>query len=123
MPKKCHGKVHKNMNHFTEVCSLLMLSEGKNHGYGLKEAMEEFIFGKDQINIGTLYKTLRKMEKNNLVESSWAKGDGGPKKRVYSITDAGLKALEEWIDFIKFRKDRINQVLKRYDNNSMRKEA
>lgn len=118
MKKKKHFlKNHKHMNHFIEICALLMLSEEKNHGYGLKEKLESFAFQKDQINVGTLYKTLRKMEDKKFVKSEWFKGDGGPKKRVYSLTKEGKVKLENWIDILKFRKARIEKVISRFERS------
>jgi len=41
------------------------------------------------MNPGTFYRTLRQMEKDGMVSSSWDTSEGGPARRVYSITDAG----------------------------------
>jgi poly-beta-hydroxybutyrate-responsive repressor len=48
------------------------------------------------MNPGTLYRTLRQMEKDGVVESSWETSRGGPARRMYSITDAGEAYLEFW---------------------------
>ena len=46
-------------------------------------------FGLAAMNPGTFYRTLRQMEKDGIVSSSWDTSEGGPARRVYSITDAG----------------------------------
>jgi poly-beta-hydroxybutyrate-responsive repressor len=61
---------------------LLAVSMQRAHGY---------VFG---ITMSTLYRTLRQMEKDGLLESTWEPGPTGPARRVYSITDAG----HGWLD-------------------------
>ena len=44
--------------------------------------------------MSTLYRTLRQMEKDGFLESTWEPGPTGPARRVYTITDAG----NAWLD-------------------------
>jgi poly-beta-hydroxybutyrate-responsive repressor len=76
--------------------ALAMLREESSHGYELMERMAEFGF--EQMNPGTLYRTLRKMEKAGLCETTWETSNGGPACRVYSVTDAGEGYLEDWAE-------------------------
>jgi len=48
------------------------------------------------MNPGTFYRTLRQMEKDGMVSSNWDTSEGGPARRVYSITDAGEAYLNYW---------------------------
>ena len=64
------------------------------YGYELMERASAFGF--EAMNPGTLYRTLRQMEKDGVVESSWETSRGGPARRMYSITDAGEAYLEFW---------------------------
>ena len=66
---------------------LLMLRQWSSYGYELMEKMSTF--GLAAMNPGTFYRTLRQMEKDGMVSSSWDTSEGGPARRVYSITDAG----------------------------------
>ena len=66
---------------------LLMLRQWSSYGYALMEKMSTF--GVAAMNPGTFYRTLRQMEKDGMVSSSWDTSEGGPARRVYSITDAG----------------------------------
>lgn len=66
----------------------MLLREEPSHGYELIERLGEFGF--EQINSGTLYRTLRQMEKEGLCESRWNTSASGPACRVYSITSDGL---------------------------------
>lgn len=61
-------------------------------GYELMERMAAFGF--EAINPGTLYRTLRKMEKDGLCESKWETSSGGTARRMYSITDGAEAYLE-----------------------------
>jgi len=75
---------------------LLMLREWSSYGYELMEKMAAFGF--NTMNAGTFYRTLRQMEKDGMVSSSWDTSEGGPARRVYSITKAGEEYLKFWAD-------------------------
>jgi PadR family transcriptional regulator, regulatory protein PadR len=66
---------------------LLMVRQWSSYGYALMEKLSTF--GLAAMNPGTFYRTLRQMEKDGMVSSSWDTSEGGPARRVYSITDAG----------------------------------
>lgn len=73
---------------------LLSLRDWNSYGYELMERSTRFGF--EAMNPGTLYRTLRQMEKDGIVESSWETSKGGPARRMYSITDAGETYLDFW---------------------------
>jgi poly-beta-hydroxybutyrate-responsive repressor len=74
---------------------LLTLRECTSYGYKLME--QAAAFGFVAMNPGTLYRTLRHMERDGLCESEWdTTNGGGPARRVYSITDAGEAYLDFW---------------------------
>ena len=83
-----------------------------NHGYGLLEHLKDFGFS--NVNVSTLYRIMRKMEERGWVSSGWEKGDKGPQRRVYAITQDGTAALNEWIDVFKQRKANIETLLGKY---------
>jgi PadR family transcriptional regulator, regulatory protein PadR len=75
--------------------ALVTLREKSSHGYELMERIAGFGF--ETINPGTLYRALRKMEKEGLCASEWEASNGsGPACRVYSVTDAGEAYLGLW---------------------------
>jgi PadR family transcriptional regulator, regulatory protein PadR len=80
--------------------ALLTLREKSSHGYELMDRIAGFGF--EQINPGTLYRALRKMEKEGLCESEWETslngGGSGAACRTYSVTDAGEVYLEDWAE-------------------------
>ena len=73
---------------------LLSLREWNSYGYKLMEQAAALGYG--TMNPGTLYRTLRHMEKDGLCQSRWETSKGGPARRLYSITDAGNAYLDFW---------------------------
>ncbi len=71
---------------------LLAVSLQRAHGYVIEDYLRALgLFG---ITMSTLYRTLRQMEKDGFLESTWEPGPTGPARRVYTITDAGYA----WLD-------------------------
>jgi poly-beta-hydroxybutyrate-responsive repressor len=71
---------------------LLAVSLQRAHGYVIEDYLRALgLFG---ITMSTLYRTLRQMEKDGFLESTWEPGPTGPARRVYTITDAG----HTWLD-------------------------
>ena len=82
-------------NWFTPVALLILWTE-PSHGYKMMERLDEFGF--DQTNLGTLYRMLRHMEDEGLCKSEWETSEGGPARRIYSVTDAGEEYLAAWAE-------------------------
>ncbi|MFO7881493.1 MAG: PadR family transcriptional regulator [Kosmotogaceae bacterium] len=117
----CHEGHHKNY-HFLKVCLLVLLNEKTSHGYSLMNRLPYFGFEPKTINTSTIYRTLRSMEKDNIVKSIWKESEQGPKKRVYKITQEGKKELESWMNFLKIRKNQIDKVLSKYESSNEEKD-
>ena len=111
----CKGKA-PNIKRFMEISLLLLLAQEESHGYILAEKLTNFGFSKDGLNIGTLYRTLRKMEKDGYIISKWKEGGQGPKKRVYQITETGKSMLAQLIEMLKNRKKRIEKLIDSYES-------
>lgn len=103
-----------HMEHFLATCLLVLVEEAPGHGYSLMDRLADFGFPPDSFNIGTLYRTLRRLEKAGLVTSDWEEGGQGPRRRVYTITDQGRESLSLWIEVIKGNRRRIDRLLARY---------
>lgn len=78
---------------------LALLAEGTAHGYELKQAIEQ-IFGDawPPLNIGQIYTTLGRLERDGLVASAHVAQAGRPDKRVYELTDAGREEVRRWLE-------------------------
>jgi len=66
---------------------LLALEQWQSHGYELIRRMSAFGF--ETLDRGSVYRTLRQLEKDGLVVSGWDTSKDGPARRLYSLTDAG----------------------------------
>ena len=75
---------------------LLVLRDWSSYGYDLMERLATFGFA--AMNRSTLYRLLRQMEKDGMVNSAWDTSKAGPARRVYSITEAGEAYLKLWAD-------------------------
>ncbi|MGH2966870.1 MAG: PadR family transcriptional regulator [Solirubrobacterales bacterium] len=72
---------------------LALLAEAPTHGYQLKTAFERRTGGSWVLNIGQVYTTLQRLERDGLVvEIPGSDTD----RRDYRITGAGREALDEW---------------------------
>jgi PadR family transcriptional regulator, regulatory protein PadR len=99
---------------FTEPALLLLLRERPAHGYELVEELERLGAG-ERVHLGNLYRALRALEREGLVASHWDAGAPGPAKRVYELTDAGRRVLEQWAGALGRARDRIDVFLTRYE--------
>jgi DNA-binding PadR family transcriptional regulator len=78
---------------------LALLAKEPAHGYELKQALEQ-IFGDayPSPNIGQIYVTLGRLEKDGLVRVVNVEQSNRPNKRVYYLTAAGRATLDTWAD-------------------------
>ncbi len=78
---------------------LALLAKESAHGYELKQALER-TFGSayPPPNIGQIYVTLGRLQKDGLVRVDDVAQTSRPNKRVYELTPAGREALVAWID-------------------------
>lgn len=97
---------------FVEPCVLLLLTKNSSHGYGLMENLEKHCG--EKVDIGNLYRTLRRMEKFGWVTSSWNRGEGGPDKRIYQITSEGRKVLAQASSDLVRTRNLLNRFLEGY---------
>ena len=98
---------------------LLSLREWNSYGYELMERVTAFGF--EAANPGTLYRTLRQMEENGTVKSSWeTSGGGGPARRMYSITDAGQAYLDFWAEALEQYRRNMDTFLQLYTRKPLR---
>ncbi|MDT0452427.1 PadR family transcriptional regulator [Streptomyces hesseae] len=74
-----------------------LLEAGPRHGYDLKRAFDER-FGHDRpLHYGQVYSTMSRLLKNGLVEVDGVEAGGGPERKRYAITDAGVTDVEQWL--------------------------
>jgi PadR family transcriptional regulator PadR len=66
---------------------------GPQHGYAIAARLEAVSSGALQLNMGTLYPGLMRLEQRGLVRGDWQVTDTNRKARFYSITAAGRRQL------------------------------
>jgi transcriptional regulator len=73
---------------------------GPQHGYGLARRIEQTSGDKLQLNYGTLYPALLKLEQEGFIGSKWGLSENNRRAKFYELTKAGRKRLqkatEEW---------------------------
>ena len=68
-------------------------SLGALHGYAIAARLEQVSGGALQLNMGTLYPGLMRLEQRGLVRAKWGITDNNRKARFYAITAAGRRQL------------------------------
>jgi DNA-binding PadR family transcriptional regulator len=72
-----------------------LLAEEPLHGYEVKNRFEAMLGGTWEVNIGQVYTTLQRLERDGLVRPVGERGDRG--KLVYELSDRGREALDGWL--------------------------
>ena len=79
---------------------LKTLELGAMHGWGITERLEQGSRGVFQLNQGSLYPALYRLERQGLVSSSWKSTENNRRARYYALTASGRRALaaesEKW---------------------------
>lgn len=86
---------------------LAFLRKWNAYGYQLAQQLSDA--GLPAFDSGTVYRTLRQLERAGLVSSFWDTSESGPARRMYSLTKAGDIFLSGWIDVL----GRYQDVLRR----------
>jgi len=66
---------------------------GAQHGYAIAARLEQVSGGAIQLNMGTLYPALMRLEQRRLVRGEWGVTASNRKARFYSLTAAGRRTL------------------------------
>ncbi|HJR34448.1 MAG TPA: PadR family transcriptional regulator [Gemmatimonadales bacterium] len=76
-----------------ELLLLTMLSAGDRHGYGLRQDILDHTGGKIELEAGTLYRHIRRLEDARLVAEAAAHPDEDERRIYYRLTPFGRKVL------------------------------
>ena len=73
---------------------------GPQHGYGIARRIEQVAQSALELNQGTIYPALLRLEQQGWISSEWGASDNNRRARFYSVTRAGRKQLaaeeENW---------------------------
>ena len=83
-----------------DMLVLKALHLGAMHGWGISDRLQQGSRGVFQLNQGSLYPALYRLERQGLVTSSWKTTENNRRARYYALTSAGRRALaaeqEKW---------------------------
>lgn len=93
MPNKERGKADVLQGTLDLMLLQTVAALGPLHGYSIAARLEQVSAGALQINMGTLYPGLMRLEQRGLIRSEWNVTDTNRKARFYNITAAGRRQL------------------------------
>ena len=88
-----------------EFLILALLDSQDRHGYEISKLIESRSRGALSFNVSSLYPLLHRMEERGWIEGRWIERPAERRRRFYSITRDGRKALaaqrESWLEFVR----------------------
>jgi transcriptional regulator len=78
-----------------DMIVLAALAAGPAHGYAVIEEIRRRSGEKFDLPEGTVYPALHRLEEAGLLASRWTTADSGRRRRVYSLTKRGERALTD----------------------------
>jgi transcriptional regulator len=78
-----------------DVLILKVVALGPIHGYGIAQRLQQISRDVLQVQQGSLYPALHRLEKREWVRAEWAASETGRDARFYTLTREGRRQLEE----------------------------
>jgi transcriptional regulator len=78
-----------------DVLILKVVALGPIHGYAIAQRLQQMSGEVLQVQQGSLYPALHRLEKRRWLRAEWASSDTGREARFYTLTRLGRKQLEE----------------------------
>jgi PadR family transcriptional regulator, regulatory protein PadR len=86
-----------------DLLVLKTLALAPMHGWGISQRVQQISGGELEVNQGSLYPALQRLEKEGLITSDWQTTENNRRARYYELTPAGRRALgtelESWRRF------------------------
>jgi PadR family transcriptional regulator, regulatory protein PadR len=86
---------HDALRGSLELLILKTLSLGPEHGWGIGQRIQQISAGELEVNQGSLYPALQRLEHRGLIRSGWGTTENNRRARYYEMTAAGRRALGE----------------------------
>lgn len=87
---------------------------GAQHGYAIANRLEQVAGGGLEVNMGTLYPALQRLEQRAWIKGAWAQTEANRRARFYSLTARGRKQLEaeraQWQDTVAMMRRLVEDV-------------
>ena len=81
-----------------DLLVLKTLSIAPLHGWGISQHVQQISDGVLEVNQGSLYPALQRLEKDGLITSEWGTTDNNRRARYYRLTTRGRRALGEELE-------------------------
>jgi transcriptional regulator len=78
-----------------DMLILKAVSLGPLHGYGVLLRIRQISRGRLEVQQGSLYPALYRLEQQGLLAGAWGESENKRRARYYSLTQAGRRALQE----------------------------
>ncbi len=86
-----------------DLLILRTVARGDMHGWGISQRIQQISREVLQVNQGSLYPALHRLEHKGLIRASWGTSDNNRRAKFYRLTAAGRKQLDvenrEWVLF------------------------
>ncbi len=95
-PMAKHDRYQNRIELLQGTLDLLILQTlqwGPQHGYGISQAIRTYSGEVLQVDTGSLYPALHRLERQRLVQAEWKVSDNKQRARFYRLTAAGKKQL------------------------------
>lgn len=89
------AKATESLQGSLELLILKTLDRQPNHGFGIALHIQNASDGMLQIEEGSLYPALHRLERGKLISGSWRVTGNGRRARLYTLTASGRKRLTE----------------------------
>src|SRR6202050_3048364 len=76
-----------------DMLILQIISLGPAHGYGIAQRLEQISRSVVQVNQGSLYPALHRLEQRKWLRAQWKESETGREAKFYSLTPAGRRQL------------------------------
>ena len=77
-----------------DLLVLRTLAPGPLHGWGVSRRLQEISEDVLQVNQGSLYPALKRLESGGWIRSEWGTSENGRRARFYSLTRSGRRLLD-----------------------------
>ena len=95
-----------------DMLILKVVALGPIHGYAIAQRLQQMSADVLQVQQGSLYPALHRLEKRRWVRAEWAATDTGREARFYTLTSVGRRQLEEQREYWDRLSNAISGVLR-----------
>ncbi len=101
---------------YLQASILLGLKTRSSYGYELIGHIQSYGFMEGDAPPGMIYRHLRQMEEDNLVNSEWETKETGAAKRIYTITEEGKEVLAVWVRYMAEKARKLTRFVQMYQD-------